>query len=52
MNKMINARIEAVKSRLNLKSIKTIITIVVVWFIAEVLITILIGKSIWDFFGT
>lgn len=51
MNKMFEARIETVKRKLNLKSLRTIITIVAVWFIAEVAITLLIGKSIWDFFS-
>ncbi len=51
MNKLLNERIEAVKNRLNLKSLKTIIIIVVVWFIAEIAVTFLIGKSIWDFIG-
>ncbi len=51
MNNFLNTRIEAVKTKLNIKSLKTIMTIVVVWFIAEVAITLLIGKSIWDFIG-
>ncbi|MBC8190774.1 MAG: hypothetical protein H8E18_00175 [FCB group bacterium] len=51
MNKFLNSRIETVKQKLNLKSLKTIILIVVIWSVAEVAITLLIGKSIWDFFG-
>ncbi len=51
MNNIFKDRIETVKNKLNLKSLKTIAAIVVVWFVAEIVITLLIGKSIWDFFG-
>ena len=51
MNKFFTDRIETVKKKLNLKSLKVIGIVVGVWFIAEIIITLLIGKSIWDFFG-
>ena len=51
MNHLLSSRIEAVKSKWNLKSLKTIGIVVGVWFFAEIAITVLIGKSIWDFFG-
>jgi len=51
MNNFLNGRIEIVKKKLNLKSLKTIALVVAVWFVAEIVITVLIGKSIWDFIG-
>jgi len=51
MNNFLNGRIELVKNKLNFKSLTTIVSIVVVWFVAEIVITVLIGKSIWDFIG-
>jgi len=51
MNNFLNGRIEIVKKNLNLKSLKTIALVVAVWFVAEIVITVLIGKSIWDFIG-
>ncbi len=51
MNKFFTDRIEIVKRKLNLKSLKVIVIVVGVWFMAEIVITLVIGKSIWDFFG-
>lgn len=51
MKNIFNDRIEAVKNKWNLKSLKTIAVVVAVWFVAEIVITLLIGKSIWDFIG-
>ncbi|MCK5521218.1 MAG: hypothetical protein KAI81_08905 [Candidatus Marinimicrobia bacterium] len=51
INNFFNNRIETIKKKWNLKSFKTIVIVVGIWFVAEIAITLIIGKSLWDFIG-